>query len=204
MAFADCRFQGKPARVARVSFTGDRSYEISVASSQAPALWRAMNEIAVSVDGGLMGSEALLLLRAEKGYIIAGKDTDGTSMPHDLGVTGPRDKRQSEFVGKRSLFTENASRPDRQQLVGLTVADAVPLPTGAHGVETAGGKRRSIGFVTSSYFSPTLDRPIALGLIERGAERMGEEIAFVHLGKTIRAVITQPCAFDVEGARLNG
>ena len=124
-----------------------------------------------------MGSEALLLLRAEKGYIIAGKDTDGTSMPHDLGVTGPRDKRQSEFVGKRSLFTENASRPDRQQLVGLTVAGATPLPTGAHGVETAGGKRRSIGFVTSSYFSPTLNRPIALGLIERGMERMGEEIA---------------------------
>src|SRR5258708_1553222 len=83
-------------RVARVSFTGDRSYEISVASSQAPALWRAMNEVAKTVDGGLMGSEALLLLRAEKGYIIAGKDTDGTSMPHDLGVTGPRDKRKSE------------------------------------------------------------------------------------------------------------
>jgi sarcosine oxidase subunit alpha len=151
-----------------------------------------------------MGSEALLLLRAEKGYIIAGKDTDGTSMPHDLGVTGPRDKRQSEFVGKRSLFTENASRPDRQQLVGLTVTGATPLPTGAHGVEISAGKRRSIGFVTSSYFSPTLNRPIALGLIERGAERMGEEIAFVHLGNTMRAVLTQPCAFDVEGARLNG
>ena len=157
-----------------------------------------------AVDGGLMGSEALLLLRAEKGYIIAGKDTDGTSMPHDLGVSGPRDKRQSEFVGKRSLFTENAMRADRQQLVGLTVAGSTPLPTGAHAVETSGGKRRSIGFVTSSYFSPTLNRPIALGLIERGQERMGEEIALVHLGNTMRAVISQPCAFDVEGARLNG
>ena len=94
---------------------------------------------------------------------------------------------------------------DRQQLVGLTVDEAAtPLPTGAHGVETDGGKRRSIGFVTSSYFSPTLDRPIALGLIERGQERMGEEIALVHLGNAMRAVISQPCAFDVEGARLNG
>jgi sarcosine oxidase subunit alpha len=146
-------------------------------------------------------AQALLLLRAEKA-IIAGKDTDGTSMPHDLGVSGPRDKRQST-VGKRSLFTENASRPDRQRLVGLTVA-------AQHRCKPARtvSKRRVASAVrrlqTSNYFSPTLNRPIALGLIERGAERMGEEIAFVHLGKTIRAVIAQPCAFDVEGARLNG
>ena len=203
MAFADTTFDGAPARVARVSFTGDRSYEISVPSSKAAALNRAMAAAAGELGGCLLGSEALLLLRAEKGYIIAGKDTDGTTMPHDLGIAGPRDKRKDEFVGKRSLFTENALRPDRQQGVGLTVVDDEPLPTGAHAVETRDGRRRSIGFVTSSYRSPTLGRPIALGLIERGLSRMGEELEFVHLGKSMRAVISPVCAFDPRGERLN-
>ena len=133
MAAAAGAFDGGPARVARVSFTGDRSYEISVPASKAPALWRAMNEAGRALDAVLMGSEALLLLRGEKGFIIAGKDTDGTTMPQDLGITGPRDKRQDEFVGKRSLFTDDATRPGRQQFVGLTVADGGGmLPTGAH------------------------------------------------------------------------
>lgn len=205
MSFSDGSFAGGPARVARVSFTGDRSYEVSVPSSRAKALSDAMQEAGRTLDAVALGSEALLMLRAEKGYIIAGKDTDGTTMPHDLGVTGPRDRRKGEFVGKRSLFTENAMREDRPQGVGLTVPDgAPPLPTGAHAVETANGKRRSIGFVTSSYESPSLGRPIALALVERGLSRMGEEIEFFHLGRTMRATIAPVCAFDPEGARING
>ncbi|MEO3385419.1 2Fe-2S iron-sulfur cluster-binding protein [Mesorhizobium sp. CAU 1741] len=204
MATADGSFEGAPARVARVSFTGDRSYEISVPGSKAASLWQAMNEAGRTLDAVLMGSEALLLLRAEKGYIIAGKDTDGTSMPQDLGLTGPRDKRAGEYVGKRSLFTENAMRDDRQQLVGLTVSDGgAALTTGSHAVAQSGGSRRSIGFVTSSYDSPTLGRPIALGLIQNGLARMGEEIEFVHLGTPRRATVSAPCAFDAEGSRLN-
>ena len=203
MAFANGEFASAPARVARVSFTGDRSYEVTVPSLAAPALFAVMSRICAGLDGCLLGSEALLLLRAEKGYIIAGKDTDGTTMPQDLGATGPRDKRQAEFVGKRSLFTENAKRQDRPQFVGLTVAGAKPLPSGAHAIETRAGKRRSIGFVTSSYFSPTLQRPIALGLVERGDARMGEMIELYHLGQILRATISPPCAFDPEGSRLN-
>ena len=203
MSFADARFAGGPARVARVSFTGDRSYEVSVPTLRAPKLYSAMTEAAKRLGGGLLGSEALLLLRAEKGYLIAGKDTDGVTMPQDLGVTGPRDKRRDEYVGKRSLFTANALRDDRPQFVGLTVAGPAPLPTGAHAVETRGGKRRSIGFVTSSYFSPTLGRPIALGLVERGLTRQGETIELYHLGQILRATISPPCAFDPAGRRLN-
>ncbi len=204
MSFALATFDGGPARIARVSFTGDRSYEVSVPSSKAAALNRAMVEAGKAVDATLLGSEALLLLRAEKGYIIAGKDTDGTTMPHDLGITGPRDKREGEFAGKRSLFTDNALRTDRPQTVGLAVEGGEKLPTGAHAVEMTGGRRRSIGFVTSSYFSPFLDRPIALALIERGLERSGEEIELVHLGRRLRATIAPVCALDPEGARLNG
>ncbi len=176
---------------------------MSVPSLAAPDLFTQMRALLAEFGGCLLGSEALLLLRAEKGYIIAGKDTDGTTIPADLGINGPRDKRRDEFVGKRSLFTENAQRTDRQQLVGLTVHSAEPLPTGAHAVELADGKRRSIGFVTSSYFSPVLNRPIALGLIERGLARLGEDIMLYHLGKTLRATISDPCAFDRDGGRLN-
>mgnify|MGYP001243345780 FL=1 len=204
MAFADGRFEGAPARIARVSFTGDRSYEISVPASKAAALHRAMMEAARAIGGSPLGSEALLLLRAEKGYIVAGKDTDGTTMPHDLGVVGPRDRRQDEYVGKRALFTENARSPDRRQLVGLAVEGAVPLPVGAHAVETAAGRRRSIGYVTSSYDSLTLGRPIALALVENGLSRMGETVELVHLGRPARAGIVPACVFDPQGERLNG
>ncbi|WP_421925985.1 2Fe-2S iron-sulfur cluster-binding protein [Neoaquamicrobium sediminum] len=204
MATAQGSFEGGAARVARVSFTGDRSYEISVPASKAPALWAAMNEAGRALDAVLMGSEALLLLRAEKGFIIAGKDTDGTSIPHDLGITGPRDKRLGEYVGKRSLFTENALRDNRQQFVGLAVADGGPaLPTGAHVLDETGGKRRSAGYVTSSYESPAVGGPIALGLVERGMSRMGEEVSLFHLGNARRAVIAQPCFFDGEGSRID-
>ena len=205
MAFADAVFDGAACRVARVSFTGDRSYEVSVPQSKAPALFQAMREVAGRLDGCLLGSEALLLLRAEKGYIIAGKDTDGTTMPQDLGIAGPRDKRQNEFVGKRSLFTENAMREGRLQAVGLSVENGMEaLPTGAHVIDTQNGRHRSAGFVTSSYWSPNLDRPIALALVENGLSRLGEEVGLYHLGKSMAARISPVCAFDPEGTRLNG
>jgi sarcosine oxidase subunit alpha len=203
MSFAEGAFAGRPARVARVSFTGDRSYEVSVPTRAAPQLFAAMLAAAEGLGGGPLGSEALLLMRAEKGYLIVGKDSDGLTMPHDLGVSGPRDKRKSEFVGRRSLFTDNASDPNRRHFVGLATEGAAPLPTGAHAVETSGGRRRSIGFVTSSYASPTLGRPIALGLVERGRARKGETIELYHLGASLKATICAPCFLDPDGARLN-
>jgi sarcosine oxidase subunit alpha len=153
---------------------------------------------------GLLGVEALMVLRAEKGYIVVGKDTDGTTMPHDLGFAGPREKRAGDFIGKRSLFTEIASAPDRRQWVGFEPANGrEPLPCGAHIVELGGPRPRSAGFVTSSYWSPALGRPIALGLVERGAARMGETITMQHLGRRFPARIALACAFDPKGERLH-
>ena len=204
MAIGTGAFAGEPVRVARVSFTGDRSYEVSIRADRAEALWQRMKEAGEALDAVAIGLEALMILRAEKGYIVIGKDTDGTTMPHDLGVEGPRAKRKTEFVGRRSLFTEVAESPDRMQLVGLSVAEGEPpLPTGAHGVERKDGRTRSLGYVTSSYYSPALDAPIALGLIERGASRHGETIDIQHLGLMRRATITAPCSFDPAGERLN-
>ena len=99
-------------------------------------------------------------------------------MPHDLGVAGPRNARADEYIGKRSLFMPVANDPRRKQLVGLSVAAGeTPLPTGAHVTSGDGRARRSQGYVTSSYFSPTLGRPIALGLVEAGRSRIGETVS---------------------------
>jgi sarcosine oxidase, subunit alpha len=204
MAFATGAFDGAPLRVARVSFTGDRSYELSVPARQAVRLRACLVQKLATFGGGVMGLEALMILRAEKGFIVIGKDTDGTTMPHDLGVTGPRDSRTDEYIGKRSLFMPVAADPSRKQLVGLTVEPKdAPLPTGAHVTSGAGRARRSHGYVTSSYMSPTLGRPIALGLVEAGPSRMGETVSVYHLGAERRATITTPVALDSEGRRLH-
>jgi sarcosine oxidase, subunit alpha len=204
MAFATGAFDGGPLRVARVSFTGDRSYELSVPARRAASLRARLAEMLSTFGGGLLGLEALMILRAEKGFIVVGKDTDGTTMPHDLGITGPRDARPDEYIGKRSLFMPVANEPRRKQLVGLSVASGeTPLPTGAHVTHGAGQARRSQGYVTSSYFSPSLGRPIALGLVEAGLSRTGETVSLVHLDVERRATIVSPVAFDPEGQRLH-
>jgi sarcosine oxidase subunit alpha len=204
MAFVTGAFDGAPLRVARVSFTGDRSYELSVPARRALSLRARLAEKLPAFEGGLMGLEALMILRAEKGFIVIGKDTDGTTMPHDLGVTGPRDSRADEYLGKRSLFMPIANDPRRKHLVGLSVAAGdAPLPTGAHVTAGAGRTRQSQGYVTSSYFSPSLGRPIALGLVEAGLSRMGETVSITHLGAERRATIVSPVALDPEGKRLH-
>ncbi|QRI66580.1 (2Fe-2S)-binding protein (plasmid) [Shinella sp. PSBB067] len=204
MAVVSGAFEGVPVRIARVSFTGERSYEISVPADHAAALWSRLRRAGEAFGATLLGLEALMILRAEKGYVVIGKDTDGTSRPMDFGLTAPLQRKTAEFIGRRSLITEDAARDDRRQFVGLEAVDGQGmLPTGAHGIERHAGGLRSTGYVTSSYFSPALQRPIALGLIERGHARMGEVIELQHLKAVRRARIVAPCAFDPEGGRLH-
>ncbi|WP_210405451.1 glycine cleavage T C-terminal barrel domain-containing protein [Rhodophyticola sp. CCM32] len=203
MTFRETEFAGAPLRIARVSFTGDTSFEISTKPSAVANLWRAISQAGAPLGVGPLGVEALSILRAEKGYLIIGKDTDGETMPHDLGFDLPRQKKTAAFVGDRGLHTDVANDTNRRQFVGLEVQEnAEPLATGAHLV-TGGEQPASIGIVTSSYDSPTLGRPIALGLLERGAERHGEVIRAWHLGKSVEAVVCAPCFYDPEGGKLN-
>ena len=197
MSVRAAHFGGRPARVARVSFTGERGYEISVPARLGASLWQqARNAGAVP-----LGIEALGVLRAEKGYLYIGQDTDGETMPHDLGFAGPRSKRQDAYVGDRSLFTPAASKADRKRLVGILVEDRAPIPIGAHAIEQTAGRKRSLGYVTSSYHSAHLGHPIALGLVEGGVERGTVEIE--HLGQSFSARLVSPCFLDPKGERLN-
>lgn len=193
-----------PLRLARVSFTGDRSYEISIRQDRAAPLWQALLVACRAVGGGPIGIEALMILRAEKGYTVIGKDSDGMTRPMDLGVHGPLKSKQVEFVGKRSLLMEEAQRADRKQLVGLTPADGLGLlPVGAHGLDLSGPVARSVGYITSSHPGAGQEAPVALALIEGGASRHGEVITLQHLGQRRQAHISAPCAFDPKGERLN-
>ncbi len=202
MTFRETTFDGTPLRLARVSFTGDVSFELSVLASKAADLWSALIAAGAENGAGPVGIEAVSVLRAEKGFVIVGKDTDGETMPHDLGFAVPRQKKKTAFVGDRGLHTQAANDPDRRQLVGLAVPKGSPaLPTGAHLV--TGDTPRSEGIVTSSYFSPTLNRPIALALLARGAARHGEVVTVWHMGQNCTATVAPPCALDPEGGRLN-
>jgi len=197
-------FAGQAVRLSRVSFSGDRSYEIAMGATGAARLWHALQQEGTEFDAGKIGVEAMSILRAEKGFIIIGKDTDGTTMPMDLGISGPLEKKQTEYLGKRSLFTDAATHAQRNQLVGLEVTDDGPmLATGAHAIDRNGNDKASAGYVTSSYFSPNLDRPIALGLIRSGQSRLGEEIEIFNHGEIRKAKITHICAFDPKMERIN-
>jgi sarcosine oxidase subunit alpha len=200
MGVAETAWRDVPLRVARVSFTGDASWELSVPARHGATLFSALDGARKAEGGRWIGLEAVMILRAEKGFVLIGKDTDGVTMPHDLGWGRPREVRQDEYFGRRSLFTPEAMREDRRQLVGLE-AEGEPLPTGAH-VVPGSGPRRSLGFVTSSYRSPHLGRPIALAMIEGGRGMIGREVTVFHLGQTRQATVTGPCAFDPGGERL--
>ncbi|MFO1394034.1 MAG: 2Fe-2S iron-sulfur cluster-binding protein [Steroidobacteraceae bacterium] len=200
MHVRDGRWAGRPARIARVSFTGERCYEVSVPASLGSSLWRA----ARAAGAEPLGLEALGLLRMEKGYLFIGQDTDGDTQPQDLGITGPRDARTDAYVGDRSLALPAARRPGRRQFVGVAAEGHEPIPVGAHAVVKHEGRWRSAGFVTSSGPSVALGRPVALALIEDGRSRLGESFEFDHFGRRLQGTLVAPCFLDPEGARLNG
>ena len=198
-------FAGVTARIHRVSFTGELSFEVSVPARHGQAIWRETMERGRDLGVAPYGVEALMVMRTEKGYLHVGSDTDGTTMPQDVGFAEIIAKKKADFVGKRSTMLP-VGCDARRQFVGLEVVDGGrPLPIGAHVVDPseASDTRRSHGWVTSTCLSPTLNRPVALGLVENGRARMGETVALVSTGGKRSARIAGPCAFDPEGARLN-
>jgi sarcosine oxidase subunit alpha len=207
MHWAEGELAGIPARVFRISFSGELSYEVAVAAGQGAALWDRLVAEGADLGATPYGTEALHVLRAEKGYIMIGDETDGTVTPLDLNLGGLVSKKKADFLGKRGLERPLFHAPDRWRLVGLETVDGSVLPHGAlaplPGVN-ANGQRRTQGRVTSTYHSPTLGRGIAMGLVERGPERLGEVIEFLGDGaQPLRVRLVAPCVYDPEGERLN-
>ena len=146
------------------------------------------------------------MLRAEKGFIIVGQDTDGTRTPFDMGLDWAVGKKKADFVGKRSLARPDMAAPGRKQFVGLLTEDPQELlEEGAQIVADPAAPipMPMIGHVTSSYRSAALGHTIALAVIADGRARIGETIFVPMPGKVIRATITAPMFYDATGSRLN-
>ncbi len=199
---------GVPARIFRISFTGELSFEINVQANYGMHVWEKLIEHGAKYDITPYGTETMHILRAEKGFIITGQDTDGSVHPYDLGMAWcVGNNKPFSFIGKRGMALEDCAREGRKQLVGLkTVDPSVVLPEGAQGVidPNAPIPVPMVGHVTSSYWSANLGRSIAMGFIKGGHQRMGEKIFYPQVdGTVIEAEICSPVFFDPQGERQN-
>ncbi len=197
---------GVPCRVNRISFSGELAYEVNVRADYGRHLWEALMAAGRSYDITPYGTETMHVLRAEKGFVIVGQETDGSVTPIDLGMDWIVSK-QKDFIGRRSLSRPDSVRTDRKQLVGLLTDDPkAVLPEGGQIVNDPRAPKPvpMEGHVTSSYFSATLGHSIALALVKGGHTRHGDK---VHVpladGRVLGATITKPVFYDPEGARQN-
>jgi sarcosine oxidase, subunit alpha len=198
------RLEGVPVRIARVGFTGELSFEINIPAGYTTALWEHLLTHGAALGALPIGVDALQELRTEKGYLHVGTDTDGRTLPADIGMGEALAKKSDDFVGRRSLDRSDAKRPDRLQFVGLEAQDpATVLTVGAHIVAGPQTRTGSQGYVTSSCMSEALGRSVALGLVQAGRARPGEKIHVYSKGRTWPARIVSPRWYDPEGQRLN-
>ncbi len=214
MTWRDTEVAGLPARLARISFSGELAYEINVAWYDAAALWDAVWELGAPIGLTPYGTETMHVLRAEKGYPIIGQDTDGTITPHDLGMSWVVSKKKADYLGKRSHARPDNARPDRKQLVGLLPDDPdLVLPEGCQLIDGAtllpGGALPPppvpmLGHVTSSYHSVALGRSFALALCKGGRDRIGRTVHVVVDGVPHPASVTSTVLVDPDGTRRDG
>ncbi|WP_159588471.1 sarcosine oxidase subunit alpha [Chelativorans xinjiangense] len=207
MSVREGRVCGVPARLFRISFTGERGFEINVPADYGLSVWEA-----VWAEGGkhgacAYGTETMHVLRAEKGFIIVGQDTDGTVTPDDAGLAWAIGRKKTDFVGIRGLKRPDLTAPGRRQLVGLKTFDPkTVLEEGAQIVADPNQPvpMKMIGFVTSSYWSENCGRSIALALVENGSHRMGERLHVPMEDGAIEVEVVPTVFFDEKGERTNG
>jgi sarcosine oxidase, subunit alpha len=206
MSVAAGRVCGVATRLFRVSFTGELGYEVNVPADFGPAIWAAIWEAGQAHGMTAYGTEAMHVLRAEKGYVIVGQDTDGTVTPDDAGLGWAIGKSKADFVGKRSLERPAMTDSKRRQLVGLLTADpAVVLEEGAQVMAQAGARppARPLGHVTSSYYSAALKRSIALALVAGGRARKGHTLHVGGAQGDTAVQVSAPVFYDPEGRRIH-
>ncbi len=199
---------GVPARIFRISFTGELSYEINVQANYGLHVWEQLFAKGEKYNLTPYGTETMHILRAEKGFIIVGQDTDGSIHPHDLGMSwAVADNKPFSYIGKRGMAREDCVRPDRKQLVGLKTTDPlVVIPEGSQGVFDPNTPipMPMVGHVTSSYWSENLGHSIAMAFVKGGLSKMGEKVYYPQAdGTVIEAEICSPVFLDPKGDRQN-
>jgi sarcosine oxidase subunit alpha len=203
LGFQATRLLGSEARIYRVSFSGELTYEINVPAHNGPNLWAALLEEGHSFGIAPFGVDALLHMRMEKGFLHVGADTDGTTVPDDVGFGKPAASKQIHYIGKRSLTLPEHVRPDRMQLIGLAGVGAAALPVGSH-LRLPRSGQPTDGWVTSAGALSTDGKPVALAMLRAGRGQMNQ-IVTVHEGGRIvtNARVVAPLFYDPSGARMN-
>jgi len=211
MEFRDITLaSGIPARASRISFSGELAWEIAVASWYGLAVWEAVAEAGAEFNITPYGTETMHVLRAEKGFIVVGQETDGTVTPQDIGADWILAKHK-DFIGKRSFSRADNVREDRKQLVSVLPDDptfrleegealvAIDTP-----IDIEAGPVPQDGWVTASYNSPALGRTFGLALVKNGFDRIGESLKALVDGKEVTMKIGPTVLYDPEGARRDG
>ncbi len=198
---------GVPTRLFRMSFTGEMGFEVNVPADHGLAVWEALWAEGQKHGVCAYGTETMHVLRAEKGYIIVGQDTDGTVTPQDAGLGWAIGKKKTDFVGIRGLQRADLVASGRRQLIGLKTADPnLVLEEGAQVVSDPGQSvpMKMIGFVTSSYWSENCGHSIAMALVEGGRDKIGEKLFVPMPDGAIEVTVTEPVFVDQDGGRLHG
>ncbi len=206
MSVADCTVAGFRAQLFRISFTGELGFEVNVPARHGRALWETLWQAGQQYEICPYGTETMHVLRAEKGYIIVGQDTDGTVTPDDAGLSWAIGKAKPDFVGKRSLARPDMRAEDRKQLVGLITDD--PKAVLEEGAQIVADPAQTVpmtmlGHVTSSYWSEAMGRSIALAVVAGGRAREGETLHIPMPDKTLTARVTGTVFYDPENTRLS-
>lgn len=207
MSVREGKICGVPTRLFRMSFTGEAGYEVNVPADYGQAIWEAIWARAEPLGACAYGTETMHVLRAEKGYIIVGQDTDGTVTPFDASLGWAVSKKKTDFVGIRGLKRPDLIKEGRKQLVGLLTKDPnVVLEEGAQIVADPNEPKpmKMLGHVTSSYWSENCGRSIAMALVAGGQARMGQTLYVPMPDRTIAVEVSDMVFIDKEGGRLNG
>jgi sarcosine oxidase, subunit alpha len=205
MSFKNAKIGEINCRVMRISFTGEHSYEINVQANYGKSIWEKCIDSGKEFNITPYGTETMHLLRAEKGFIIVGQDTDATMTPIDLQMDWIVSKKKYDFIGKRSLYRSDTIKDDRKQLVGLITEN--PNDILEEGAQIVADIKKvpidMLGHVTSSYYSPNLRKSIALGVVRGGKNMMGQKLIIPMEDKLINVTVADPVFFDKENKRLN-
>jgi sarcosine oxidase subunit alpha len=202
MAMREGKVANFQARVCRVSFTGELSFEINVRARDSLALWETILEVGKPFNISPIGSESNHVLRVEKGFLSLGHEADGTTTPFDLGLNWIMSKTKTDYIGKKANEIRLAENPSRWQLVGLLPDDPEHLIDESAPITPGGRRESSEGFVTACVWSVVHNRVIALALLENGQSRMDETIYIRRKDHVVTAKVTAPCFYDAKGHLL--
>jgi sarcosine oxidase, subunit alpha len=203
LGFRATKLLGSEARIYRVSFSGELTYEINVPAHKGPALWASLLEEGRSFGIEPFGVDALLHLRMEKGFLHVGADTDGTTVPDDVGFGKPAASKQSHYIGKRSLKLPEHVRLDRLQLIGLAGESVAALPVGSH-LRLPGSGEATDGWITSAGALSTEGTPVAMAMLRAGRNQMNQVVTVHDGGRVVTSArVVVPMFYDPSGARMN-